>query len=66
MSKPKWRFKIKPDGKVEVEGFDFDGNACVSDIIYKLIHENALVEKEERHTNFGEERPVENVYYVGR
>jgi len=36
MKKPKWRFKIKPNGQVEIEGFDFKGTACVNDIIYKL------------------------------
>ena len=65
MNKAKWRFRIKPNGQVEVEGFDFKGTACVNDVIYKLIHEHAIIEKETKHQSFGEERPVENVYYVG-
>ena len=55
---------IKKDGKVEVEGFDFQGIKCVNDIIYKLIQQNALIESEVKNQGFGDEKPVENVYYI--
>jgi len=64
MSQSKWRFKIKPDGKVEVEGCNFEGSQCINDIIYKLIKQNATIENEERHSSFGDAKPVENVYYI--
>ena len=64
MAKPKWKFIIKPNGEVVVEGFNFKGSACINDIIYKLLHEKAVIEQETSKQNTDHEKPVENIYYV--
>lgn len=64
MDRKKWVFTIKADGNIEIEGLNFEGNQCVHDIIYQLIHTNALVNKETRTSNFGDEKETENVYYI--
>lgn len=63
-NKPTWEFVVKPNGQIEVKGSNFQGSKCAEDIIYKLIHKSAIIDEENKHKNFGDEKPVENVYYI--
>lgn len=63
MSQTKWRFKIKRDGEIEVEGMNFSGDQCIHDIIYQLIQQNSNVVEEKRLKAF-DESPVHDIYYV--
>lgn len=64
MEQAKWKIKIKPNGQIEIEGSDFQGQQCINDVIYKLIQDNAIIERETKHAAFADETPVENLHYV--
>jgi len=64
MDKPGWIIRVKPDGKLVVEGQNFQGSQCADDIIYQILQKIASIESEEKHASFNDDSPVDNVYYV--